>query len=206
MGENEASISSNVERLTKNNYAGWIEQIEAMFYKQKLLFDLDGKDATKENYTESIKNAYYEIIDEIIVLYRQMSDKGTINPEFIKVANLLVSLQNEFPYIISTFINVKEDLKFENIVSAILTEIDNNTQMSSMYTNIQHKTLSTSSHMNSKVFSSIFDRLESSEKFKMNKLKRKSNFENSKEEDDIILETFCDQSKIDEFHKSEPKS
>lgn len=63
------------------------------------------------------------IIDHIRMNYNKLSEKGLVLPEIVQVANLMISLSSEFGNVLSSFFQMDEDeLKFENVASAILCE------------------------------------------------------------------------------------
>lgn len=62
-------------------------------------------------------------IDELRRNYQKLNEKGFSLPEMVSICNLMVSLPPSFSNIMTSFIHVKEDdLKFEDVVNAILSE------------------------------------------------------------------------------------
>lgn len=59
MGE---SRSQKCENLTKSNYNSWKLKIEAVLATKKCWLKLDGSESASENYAETAKRAYYEIM------------------------------------------------------------------------------------------------------------------------------------------------
>lgn len=62
-------------------------------------------------------------IDELRSKYRRLEEKGVKIPEIVRIANLMISVSNEYEYIWSQFITIdKDELHFDDIAGAILAE------------------------------------------------------------------------------------
>lgn len=62
-------------------------------------------------------------IDNMRMCYQRLTEKGLVLQEILQVATLMISVPQEYGSVMSSFLNVDEnDLKFENLANAILSE------------------------------------------------------------------------------------